>query len=141
MTRRSRGWQMIVACGLLAGCGTDVRDILSEEAELTWQASFAIAEAEQQDPEVVEPTLVAQLEAAEAAKIEACAPVRNAMQERMRDYEEDRDFTDELYEDLEQFMVRVFPIGEIEDCADAHELYRESVFALQNRLDELAVEP
>ena len=141
MTCRSLGWHAVVACGFLAACGTNVRDLLSEEAELTWQATSAIAAAEQHDSALVAPTLVAEVEAAEAAKVEACAPVNSALQERMRGGEEDQDFTEELYSDLEDLMVRMFPIGEIEDCADAHEHYRESVLALQDRLEELRVSP
>ncbi len=141
MTCRSSGWHAVVACGFLVACGTNVRDLLSEEAELTWQANSAIAAAEQQDPTLVAPVLVAEVEAAEAAKVEACAPVNDALQERMRGAEEEPDFTEEIYSDIEDLMVRMFPIGEIEDCADAHEDYRESVNALQGRLEELGVTP
>lgn len=101
---------------------------------MTWQATAAVAAAHERDPE-----LAREVEAAEAAKIEACEPVNNALQERIRGEAEDQDFGDEVYAELTDFMVRVFPIGEVEECAEAHEDYRASIVALQHQLEVLEV--
>lgn len=101
---------------------------------MTWQATAAVAAAHERDPD-----LAREVEAAEEAKIVACEPVNAALQERIRGEEEDGDFGDEVYAELSDFVVRVFPIGDVEDCAEAHEEYRASIQALQHRLAELDV--
>lgn len=125
---------VLMAAILVAACGTDVQELLEAEAEMTWQASEAIARAEQYDPALATP-----VEDAEAEKVVACQQITDALQRRIRgEDEEESDFGDDIVSGLEEFVAWVLPVGPVEDCAEAQEQYRQSINDLERRLQDLA---
>ncbi len=127
---------ILAVLGLLTGCGTDVRTMLVDESRLAWQAQAvltAAAEAEPGSEELVH--------AAEAAKQQACAEINQATMRRWRGV--DRSFTDGLLGELTQFVVLVYPVETVEQCAEAHRRYRDEVLALYRHLTDrgVALEP
>ena len=125
----------LVAALATTACGTDVQALLEAEAQMTWQASEVVNTAQYYDPTLAEP-----VERAEAAKVEACQDITQALQRRIRGEAEERsDLGDDIVAGLEEFMAWALPIGPVEDCADAQEQYRQSILDLERRLQTLRV--
>ncbi len=123
------GWIAAALCALLAGCGTDVKDLLEAEGRL-WSVTDAIlVAAEDLDQGLEEPVYDA-----ESEKQQACEEVNSALGERL--YATDVSFSKQFWSDLVRLYVFVVPVGSVEACAAAHERYRRELFALCRDLEQ-----
>ena len=119
---------------LLAGCGTNVKTLLEEDARLFWQADSIVMAAEDLDRNLVERAV-----AAELAKIEACDALYAAAEESLDENILSR--VEKFWSDVTMLIVRVFPVESVERCARAHERYSQELDALRQRLEEEGVYP
>ncbi len=121
----------LALAGLAGGCGTSVQELLRADAEMSWQADLVMAGADARDPALAEP-----LAAAEEEKIEACQPITDAVQQRIRGAEEE-DFADTVLTGIGELVTWALPVGPPEDCAEAQERYRQSIVDLERRLEAM----
>ena len=95
---------------LLAGCGTNVKTLLEEDARLFWQADSIVMAAEDLDRNLVERVV-----AAELAKIEACDALYSAAEENFD--ESEWSHAKKFWSDVTMLFVRVFPVESVERCS------------------------
>jgi hypothetical protein len=117
---------LAVACLLPAGCGTDVEWLLERDSFLVARADKAAASAE-----AIEPALTTAMYDAEDAKQAACESIYTSVSEQMT---RPPSFGEELESDIGAFVAYLFPIEEIERCADAQARYESAVKALERRV-------
>ncbi len=133
MSLLTRTWIVAAFCSLLVGCGTNVKGLLEEESRLWWHADQVIEAAEDIDPRLVDP-----IYEAESAKNEACEPIIKATKERASLQESS--FGEEMMSDFTQVFVFIVPVGSVERCADAQNLFSGLLGGLCRRLERLGIE-
>jgi hypothetical protein len=116
----------IVACLLLSACGTDVEWLLERDSVLVARADKTAASAE-----AIEPDSTTQMYDAEDAKRAACESIYASISEQMT---RPPSFGEELASDAGAFIAYLFPIEEVERCADAQAKYESAVVALERRI-------
>ncbi len=107
----------------LAGCGTNVKQLVERNGALTREADWLLAEDDSGQARLFYD--------AEADRGQACAEIDRATMRRF----EDREFTfmEGFLSDLAQVAVLVVPIGPVEACAAAQTRYEEAVVRLRHR--------
>ncbi len=111
----------------LAGCGTDVKDMLQEESATFWEDQMVLEQADARG-------LEHDLYRIEARKHEACSFLTEAMSQRVR-AGGDSGFIESAWQDVRQLMVEVFPVARVERCAEAHDEYDAEIALLEQRLE------
>jgi hypothetical protein len=128
-----RLWARVrVASAVLASlastaCGTDVEWLLERDGLLVSRADKVAAQAEAIDPDLATP-----MYDAEDAKRLACESIYASIAELIT---RPPSFGEELAADTGAFVAYLFPIAEVERCADAQAKYQAAVEALENRAD------
>ncbi len=124
----------IVFCLSLAGCGTDVRELLRDDNQLAWEVEEAVATAED-----VGPGLDRDLQSADVTKMEACKEIYEATNARMeREMSGDGlTFPEQFFADLRLLFIRLVPVPSVERCADAQDDYIAAYENLRERLAQL----
>jgi hypothetical protein len=125
------GLALLLLCGVLAGCGTNVRWLLAEEGRLTPQADRLATTAETLGTGMEQPVYDA-----EDAKLEACRFLNEATVDRIQN---EPSFGGQFVSDLSAVVVLLIPVGPVERCADSLEAYRTSIARLEHELIELGV--
>jgi hypothetical protein len=123
---RIRAAASIVACLALPACGTDVERLLERDSVLVARADKVAASAEAIDPDSTTP-----MYDAEDAKRAACESIYGSISEQMA---RPPSFGEELAADVGAFVAYLFPIEEVERCADAQAEYESAVGALERRI-------
>ena len=123
---------IVALCVLLAGCGTDVRSLLSEESRTYWQDQETVAAAEELDLGLENPVFDA-----ESAKYQNCESVYNATKDRI--YAGELSSWEQFWSKFTEILVRIIPIESVERCAAAHERYDKEVVALRERLGKMGI--
>jgi hypothetical protein len=116
----------IVASLVLSACGTDVEWLLERDSVLVARADKVAASAE-----AIEPDSTTQMYDAEDAKRAACESIYASISELMT---RPPSFGEELASDVGAFVAYLFPIEEVERCADAQARYELTVAALERRV-------
>jgi hypothetical protein len=116
----------VVACLLLPGCGTDVEWLLERDSVLVARADKVAARAE-----AIEPDLTTAMYDAEDAKQAACQSIYASVSEQMV---RPPSYGEELESDIGAFLAYLFPIEEVEQCADAQAKYESAVAALERQV-------
>jgi hypothetical protein len=117
---------LVIACIVLSACGTDVEWLLERDSVLVARADRVAASAE-----VLEPDITTQMYDAEDAKRAACESIYASISELMT---RPPSFGEELVSDVGAFLAYLFPIDEVERCADAQAKYLSAVEALERRV-------
>jgi hypothetical protein len=120
----------VAACLSLAACGTDIELLLERDSALVTRADRLAAAAE-----AIEPELTTELYDTEDAKRAACESIYASVAGFMT---RPPSFGEELVSDLGAFLAYLFPIGEVERCAQAQSRYQAAVEALADRIGESA---
>jgi hypothetical protein len=115
-----------VACLVLSACGTDVEWLLERDSVLVARADKVAASAE-----AIEPDLTTAMYDAEDAKQAACQSIYTSISEQMT---RPPSFGEELESDVGAFVAYLFPIEEVEQCAEAQAKYEAAVEALERRV-------
>jgi hypothetical protein len=115
-----------VTCLLLPACGTDVEWLLERDSVLVARADKVAADAE-----AIEPDSTTRMYDAEDAKRAACESIYASISEMMT---RPPSFGEELASDVGGFLAYLFPIEEVERCADAQANYESAVEALEHRV-------
>jgi hypothetical protein len=124
---------LVAASVSLPACGTDVEWLLERDSTLVARADKVAANAE-----AVAPDLTTQMYDAEDAKREACESIYASISEQM---ERPPSFGEELASDVGAFVAYLFPIKEVERCADAQAKYQATVEALERRTEAPGAAP
>jgi hypothetical protein len=119
----------LLACALLAGCGTNVQWLLAEESRLTPRADRLAQAAEAVGGGIEQP-----LYDAEDAKLQACRFLTEATLDLMQ---REPGFGEQFVSDLSAVVVLLIPVEPVESCARALHAYRESIAQLERRLIDL----
>ncbi|MGH6929117.1 MAG: hypothetical protein ACREEV_12445 [Dongiaceae bacterium] len=120
---RIRASASILACLVLPACGTDVEWLLERDSILVARADKVAASAE-----AIEPDSTTPMYDAEDAKRAACESIYGSISELMT---RPPSFGEELAADVGAFVAYLFPIEEVERCADAQAKYESAVGALE----------
>jgi hypothetical protein len=115
---------------LLSGCGTNVLYILSEESRLLLEADPMVRSSEELANGLELPVY-----AAEESKDQACEFLHAAVRDRMQ---RDPGFGEQFVSDLSSAVALIFPISQVERCAEALEAYSGAVAALSRNIDNSA---
>ena len=118
-------------CAALAGCGTNVRWLLTEESRLTPEADRLATTAEALEDGIEQPVY-----AAEDAKLEACRFLTEATVERI---ESEPTLAEQFVSDLSAVVVLLVPIERVERCAESLDAYRDSIAELEHKLIDMGV--
>jgi hypothetical protein len=130
--RPIRALAFLPFCALLAGCGTNVQYLLTEESRLTPEADRATTAAESLNTGIEKPVYDA-----EDAKLEACRFLHEATVQRME--ETTPTFGEQFVSDLSSVFVLLVPVGQVERCAGSIRAYSDSIAQLELKLVELGV--
>lgn len=122
---------LLLLCSLLAGCGTDVQWLLTEQGRLTPEADRLATAAETLGTGIEKPVYDA-----EDSQLEACRFLTEATVERMQ---QDPTFGEQFVSDLSAVIVLLVPVEPVERCADSINAYRDSIAQLEHELIELGV--
>ena len=127
-----------IVCLNLAGCGTDVRELLRDDNQLAWEVEEAVASAEDAGS-----GLDRDMQRAEVAKMDACKEIYEATNARMeREMSGDGlSFTEQFWADLRLLVIRLFPIPSVEHCAEAQADYIAAYESLRERLAQAEATP
>ena len=123
----------LLVCGFLAGCGTDVKWLLTEQGQLTPEADRLTTAAEPLGTGLEKPVYDA-----EDSEQEACRFLTEATAERMQQ-KEDPTIGQQMVSDLSVVIVQLVPIERVERCADSINAYRDSIAELERKLIVLGV--
>jgi hypothetical protein len=126
---------LLLLCGLLAGCGTNVRWLLTEEGQLTPEADQLATAAEGLGTGIEKP-----LYDAEDRELAACRFLTEAAVEGMQEKEKPS-FGEQFVSDLSAVVVLLVPIDPVENCADSINAYRDSIARLKLELDRKSAVP
>lgn len=126
---------LLLVCGFLAGCGTDVKWLLAEQGQLTPKADRLTTAAETLGTGIEKPVYDA-----EDNELEACRFLTEAVAERMQQ-KEDPTLGQQMVSDLSVAVVQLVPIERVERCADSVDAYRDSIAELERKLVKLGVVP
>lgn len=121
----------LLLCGLLAGCGTNVQWLLTEQGRLTPEADRLATAAEPLGSGIEQ-----QVYDAEDAQLQACRFLTEATVERMQ---QDPSFGEQFVSDLSEVVVLLVPVAPVEHCADSIRAYRDSIAELERQLVRLGV--
>jgi hypothetical protein len=116
----------LLFCGLLAGCGTNVQWLLTEQGRLTPEADRLATAAADLGTGTEQP-----LYDAEDRQLAACRFLTEAVSEGM---ERKPSFGAQFVSDLSAVMVLLVPVEPVESCADAVDAYRQSIAQLDDEL-------
>lgn len=107
---------------VLAGCGTDVPDLLAEDSALYWEADEFLAEVEDMNL-----GLEAAVNDAEVEKMEACKSLYKAVEVRVvRElHDGPLPFGEKFVYDAKLLVALLVPLSRVEQCRAAFETYRE----------------
>jgi hypothetical protein len=122
---------LLFLCAALAGCGTNVKWLLTEQSRLTPEADRLATIAEALGTGIEQPVYDA-----EDAKLEACRFLNEAAAERMQ---RSPTFTEQFVSDLSMVVVLLVPVGRVERCAQSLEAFRMSIAGLESQLMELGI--
>jgi len=122
---------LLLLCGLLAGCGTNVQWLMAEQGRLTPQADRLATAAEALGTGIEKPVYDA-----EDAQLESCRFLTEATVERMQ---QDPTFGEQFVSDLSEVIVLLVPVEPVERCADSINAYRDSIAQLEHELIKLGV--
>ena len=117
-----------LVCGLLAGCGTDVKWLLTEQGRLTPEADRLTTAAEDLGTGLEKPVYDA-----EDSELEACRFLTEATAERMQQ-KEDPTLGQQMVSDLSVAIVQLVPIEKVEHCADSIDAYKAAIAELERKL-------
>jgi hypothetical protein len=123
---------LLLLCGLLGGCGTNVQWLLAEQGRLTPEADRLATAAESLGNGIEQSVY-----AAEDSELEACRFLTEATVERMQ--EDAPTFGEQFVSDLSSVIVLLVPVEPVERCADSINAYRDSIAELEHELIELGV--
>ncbi|MFM9843889.1 MAG: hypothetical protein ACKVOI_13045 [Dongiaceae bacterium] len=115
---------------LLSGCGTNVLYILSEESRILLEADPMVRSSEELANGLEEPVY-----AAEEFKDQACEFLHAAVRDRLQ---KDAGFGEQFVSDLSSAVALIFPIPQVERCAEALVAYGGAVAALSRKIDNSA---
>jgi hypothetical protein len=122
---------LLLLCGLLGGCGTNVQWLMAEQGRLTPEADRLATAAEPLGTGIEKPVYDA-----EDAQLESCRFLTEATVERMQ---QDPTFGEQFVSDLSEVIVLLVPVAPVERCADSINAYRESIAQLEHELIKLGV--
>jgi hypothetical protein len=125
-TRRGLNVTALLFCGLLAGCGTNVQLLLTEQGRLTPEADRLATAAEDLGTGIEQP-----LYDAEDQQLAACRFLTEAVSQGMA---QKPSFGEQFVSDLSAVMVLLVPVEPVESCADAMDAYRDSIARLDHEL-------
>ena len=120
---------LLLVCGLLSGCGTNVRRLLTEQGELTPEADRLAMAAQDRGGGMEQP-----LYNAEDRQLAACRFLTDAVAEGMA---QKPSFGQQFISDLSAVIVLLVPVEPVESCSDAVDAYRDSITQLEQQLAEL----
>ena len=126
-----RASALLLLCSLLAGCGTNVQWLLTEQGRLTPVADRLATAAEALGTGIERPVYDA-----EDSQLAACRFLTEATVERMQ---EDPTFGEQFVSDLSVVIVLMVPVEPVERCADSINAYRDSIAQLEHELIKLGV--
>src|SRR5262245_10567617 len=106
----------------LSGCGTNVMYLLKDERRVMAEADPLLVSAGEAGD-----GMERQVYEAEAAQVAACDFLYAAV---FDSFHGDPDFFEQFVSDLSAAVVLIFPVGEVEDCADAFATYTAAVDTL-----------
>ena len=115
---------------LLPGCGTNVLYILSEESRVLAEADPMVRSSEELANGLEVPVY-----AAEEFKDHACEFLHAAVRDRLQ---RTPGFGEQFVSDLSSVVALVFPVPQVERCAEALEAYSGAVAALSRKIDNSA---
>ncbi len=120
-----------VLCLVLSACGTDMKQLLREDTEMTWK-TMALDDA--MDEAGIDPD--AEFLDAENEKQRACQEVYEHVQRRVLYAAQhgDAPFFIQMGRDLGRLIARLVPIGAIEDCAAAFDRYRAAMARMEKQV-------
>jgi hypothetical protein len=124
---------LLLVCGFLAGCGTDVKWLLTEQGQLTPKADRLTTAAETLGTGIEKPVYDA-----EDNELEACRFLTEAIAERMQQ-KEDPTLGQQMVSDLSVAIVQLVPVEQVERCADSVDAFRDSIAELERKLVSLGV--
>ena len=117
---------LLVLCGLLGGCGTNVRYLLSEQTRLAPEADRATAAAARFDTGIEKPVYDA-----EDKQFAACRFLTETAVEGMQ---RKPTFGEHFISDMSAVAVLLVPVKPVEKCAGAINAYRDSIAHLERDL-------
>ena len=117
---------------LLPGCGTNVLYILSEESRVLMEADPMVRSSEELANGREVPVY-----AAEEIKDQACEFLHAAVRDRMQ---RDAGFGEQFISDLSSAVALIFPIPQVERCAEALAAYSVAVAVLSRNIDNSAAD-
>jgi hypothetical protein len=115
---------------LLPGCGTNVLHILSEESRVLMEADPMVRSSEELANGFEVPVY-----AAEEVKDQACEFLHAAVRDRLQ---REPGFGEQFISDLSSAVALIFPIPQVERCAEALAAYGGAVTALSRKIDNSA---
>jgi len=122
---------LLLLCGLLAGCGTNVQWLMAEQGRLTPEADRLATAAEPLGTGIEKPVYDA-----EDAQLESCRFLTEATVKAMQ---QDPTFGEQFVSDLSEVIVLLVPVEPVERCADSINTYRASIAQLEHELIKLGV--
>jgi len=117
---------LLLVCGLLSGCGTNVRWLLTEQGELTPEADRLATAAEGLGKGMERPVYDA-----EDRQLAACRFLTDAAAQGMA---QKPSAGQQFVSNLAAVMVLLVPVEPVEICSDAIDAYRESITQLEHEL-------
>ena len=117
---------LLLVCGLLSGCGTNVRWLLTEQGELTPEADRLATAAEGLGKGMEQPVYDA-----EDRQLAACRFLTDAVAEGMA---QKPSAGQQFVSNLSAVVVLLVPVEPVENCSDAIDAYRESIVQLDHEL-------
>src|SRR5215475_3789238 len=122
---------LLLLCGLLAGCGTNVRWLLTEQSRLTPEAERLTTAAEDLETGIEQPVYDA-----EDSQLAACRFLTDAAVEGMQ---RKSSFGEQFISDLSAVIALLVPVEPVETCANSIDAYRGSIAHLEGQLIKLGV--
>lgn len=123
---------LLLLCGLLAGCGTNVQWLLAEQGRLTPEADRLATAAESLGTGIEQPVYDA-----EDGQLAACRFLTEATVERMQQGQ--TSFGEQFVSDLSEVIVLLVPVAPVERCAESIHAYKDSIAQLERELIKLGV--
>jgi hypothetical protein len=120
---------LLLLCGLLAGSGTNVQWLLTEQSRLTPEADRLATAAEDLGTGIEQPVYDA-----EDSQLAACRFLTEAAVEGMQ---RKPSFGEKFISDLSAVIVLLVPVEPVESCADSIKAYRDSIAHLEGELIKL----
>ncbi len=122
---------LLLLCGLLAGCGTNVQWLLTEQGRLTPEADRLARAAEDLGAGIERSVYDA-----EDRQLVACRLLTEAAVAGMQ---QKPNFGEQFISNLSAVIVLLVPMDPVESCADSIKAYRDSIAHLAGELIKLGV--